>query len=351
MNDFFKILNNKEVQLITSLSIIEHKYYSVIELFEMFQIDKDGELSFFEMIHDLSKKDYLNKNEDKYLINSEIKDFILNSSIANTERCSVIINYFYNKLENIKLPISNKLIDVTKQTEILLQNIKENSLSFANLIIRLYVRYDKTKDYNKSLELNKLAINTLKKIDNKHPRLAFCYRDISQTYRKIGKPNEALKYNKKDIHLLESYSNKYDYLLSDSYQEISKTYEANDEFHYAIVYSNKALNIEQKLNKGDEKSNKISYIYSNLSHYCYMYGDYKSAVHYVEKALKVFDRNADGERNNFEILLKNKKHYIATNKMFTFLEKYKIAIIVVLSILALSVIALIVSLIYYIFLP
>jgi len=347
MNDFFKILNNKEIEIIASLSIIEHKLYSVIELFDMFQVVKDDELDFFEIIHELSKKKIFSKDKDKYSIKKDVREFILNSGIANTERCSVIINYLYNKLETVKLPLSKNIVEITKQTEILLENIKETSLTLSNLIIRLYVRYSKTKDYKKALELNKRAINTLKKIDDKHPRLAFCYRDISYTYLKLGNTDKALKYNKKDINLLEAYSNKYNYLLSDSYQDISRTYEAADEFYNAILYSNKALSIEKDLNEDNKKSNKISIIYSNLSHYSYMYGDYEGAVYYVGKAIDTFDKSVDDVNNYFEILLKNKKHYNSINKAFVFIEKYRIYIIALLILVPVSIIALIVSFIYW----
>ncbi len=346
MNDILKLINNKEVDIISSLSIIEYRYYSVKELFDIFQIDIDDELDCFETLHNLSNKKYLIRNKYKYIIDYSIRQFIIDSDIADTERCSVIINYFYNKLEKIKLPISKNIIEITKQIEILLQNVKKTSLNLANLMIRLYSRYIKTKDYVEALKLNKQAIKILKKIDNNHPRLAFCYRDTSYIYRKLGNVKKALKYSKKDIYLLEAYSNKYDYLLSDSYQNISKNYEATNEFDNAIVYSNKALSIEKRINKKFEKSNRISFIYSNLSYYYSMYGDYESAVEYVEEAIKVFDKSVEDEMKSYKVLLKNKKYYNLMNKAFIFIDKYRIFILSFFIILIVGIISFIVSLFF-----
>lgn len=344
MNSIFKILDNKEIEIISSLSVIEYKYYSVIELFDIFQVEKEEHLEFFETIHELYKKKYLDKDKDKYSIKFDKKKSILKYDLANTENCTVIINYLYIKLKEVKLPVTKKIIEITKQTEILIESVKGSSLALANLIIRLYVRYDISKNYKKALSLNKRAIKILKSIDDKHPILAFCYRDGSFLYSKLGKTTQALKLNKKDINLLESYSSKYNYLLSDSYQAISKTYEDAEDFYNAIEYSHKALQIEQKLYKDNKNSNKLSALYNNLSHYYYRYDDYEGAIFYINKAIELYKKNKNQDNSIIELLLKNKKHYSSVNGVVSFIKKYKYAIIALLILLGIAITYLIASL-------
>lgn len=344
MNRLLKILNNKELAILTSLAIVEYRFYSVAELFDMFQVEKEEHLEFFETVHDLFTKKYFNKNKDKYSLKSDIRKNILKSELANTENCSIIINYLYIKLKEVKLPVSKEIEEITKQTEILIKNIKGVSLAYANLIVRLYVRYDISKDYSIALKIAKQAIKVLKQVDDKHPRLAFCYRDSSYLYSKLGKKSEALKFHKKDIDLLESHSGKYNYLLSDSYQAISRTYEDVEDFYNAIEYSHKALQIEQEIYKNKKNHDKLGALYNSLSHFYYRYDDYEGAIFYIEKAIELYKKSKNKDKSVIEMLLKNKKHYNSINRIMTFVEKYKYAIITLLILLGIGIISLIVSL-------
>ncbi|MBN1251642.1 MAG: tetratricopeptide repeat protein, partial [Bacteroidales bacterium] len=256
----------------------------------------------------------------------------------------VLINYFYNKLKNTKLPFGDDIKNATKQSELLLESIEDESIALANLSIRVYLKHNLSKNYQTALKYNKKAIQILKSIDKLHPRLALCYRDSSFIYSKLGENQTALKYNKKDIHILEAYSGKYNYLLGDSYFAISRTYDELGDFSKAIEYGKKAIQIEKSYSKNKSKLKRLSALYNNLSHYYYMDNDIKNASIYINKAVNLIKKNKFDSNFDLKYILRNQKYFNSLYKLIVVFEKYKYFILGSALILTIALIYFIVSL-------
>jgi len=319
-------LSNWEREIVFSFSVLPLTYYSLPELFEIFQIDETECASFFDIIHDLSSKKILLRKKDLYGIDEASSIKIIRAYHPEPEQVATIIDYFSNKLETSHLNYEKEFIPIYNNLNSLFQKVSGNTLHFAQLSYLLSTNLIKFRKYDDALKFNQKAIQISEAIDRKHPIVALFYRDKAYIYKKLGDTINAIFYSLKDIEILEKHSGKYDDLLPDSYFALSKTYEGIQNYEKAVEYNLKAINFEKK--RKQKKALSISGLYHNLA-YCYVkQNKLKDASLFINKAVETFESENRLDDKHYKLLLRDQKRFNSLFEFEQFILKYKNLMIV-----------------------
>ncbi len=314
-------LNDWEKEIILSLALLPCDRYSVPELAEIFQIDTEEEVVFFDTIHDLSAKGFLARKKDHYGFAPEDCALIKEYFSPSAGQCPTIINYFTKKLESHKLDYEKEFVPLYKMVESLLSSVQGNSFQLAQLSYLLSSNLMKHKRFHDSLKYNELAIKISEDVDKKHPVVALFYRDKAMIHKFLGNPEKAILYSLKDIEILEKHAGKYDDLLPDSYFSLSKTYEQQKNFEKAVEYNLKAIQFETKRKK--KRILNLSGLYHNLAYYYVKLNNLKNASLFINMAVEIFNEGKNKNENHYKLLLRDQKRFNSLFEFEQFILKYK----------------------------
>ena len=314
-------LNNWEKEIVLSLALLPNKTYSVPELAELFQVDKEGQVAFFDTIHDLSTNGFFERGKGTYGVKAEAYKLILKNSLFTAEQCPTIINYFSKKLENPKLDCEKEFSPVFAKLESLFAKIQGKSFQLAQLSYLVSSNLMKFKKFQEALKYNELAIKISEEVDEKHPVVALFYRDKALLHKFLGEPDKAIHYSLKDIEILEKHAGKYDDLLPDSYFSLSKTYEQQKNYQKAVEYSLKAIQFETKRKK--KRSLNLSGLYHNLAYYYVKLNNLRSASIFINKAVETFNEEKSKNESHYKMLLRDQKRFNSLFEFEKFILKYK----------------------------
>jgi len=336
MNLDLNKLNLKERKIAFCLSILPELCFSIPELMEMFQINEDEQFAFFDTIHDLSNKGFLQRNKALYGIKPEFAHYLVDNKITTVENCSALINYFTSKLENSKLDLEKEFEPLFAKMKNIFTNISGTSLKLAQLSYLLSSNLFKYKKYQDALKYNQLAVDISEKIDKKHPSIAIFYRNKAIIHKKLGDNNLSIYYSLKDIEILELNAGKYDDLLPSSYYSLSKTYEDAHDYEKAIEFGLKAIHFEKK--RKTVKSLNLSGLYHNLAYYYMKLNNLDNASKFIDKAVESYLSVKKGDSEQYNQLLRDQRRFKALYRLQKFLLKFKIPIIILIGILVLALV-------------
>jgi tetratricopeptide (TPR) repeat protein len=301
----FKILNEDEKEVISGLALLPVEFYSIPELSAFFFVEKNAEAAFFDTIHDLSTKGYMDANKGLYAIKQTVAEEIIQNINPGIEECPKLVNYYIHKLELQIKDTASTFFPLFKQTSHLLQKIKKNSLHLAQLSYLLSSNLINYKKYDEALYYNALAVEISERIDEHHPLVALFYRDKAFIHKKLGNHKKAIIYSLKDIEILERHEGKYDDLLPDSYFALSKTYEVAHDYKKAIEYNLKAIKYEQM--RSQKRTLNLSYLYQNLA-YCYAkLNNLHYASLFINKAVESFIQDNKKDKEYLQLIRDQKK--------------------------------------------
>jgi hypothetical protein len=327
MIENFEILNEKEKEVVSSLALLPVEFYSIPELSSFFFVENFENVTFFDTIHDLSIKGYLDTSKGLYAIKSTIAESILENVNPGIEECPRIVNYFVNKLELPRKEGEATFIHLYRQLSYLLQKIKKNSLHLAQLSYLLSSSLVSYKKYNEALYYNELAVEISERIDERHPLVALFYRDKAYIHKKLGNPKKSIIYSLKDIEILERHEGKYDDLLPDSYIALSKTYEVVHNYKKAIEYNLKAIKYEQK--RTSERPLNLSYLYQNLAFYYAKLNNLHHASLFINKAVESFTQERKKGNGEYMQLKRDQKKFNSLYEIELIIRKLKYPILIV----------------------
>lgn len=326
MNINLEKLNSREKEIVLSLSILPASFYSVPDLLRLFQVEDNDVAVFFDIIHDLSTKEFLVRNRDHYGLEADTCIKIQDKYKPDAEQCSTIIDYFSSKLEAGKLDYHKEFLSLYKPIASLLKKISGNSFHLAQLSYLLSTSLTNYQKYDEALIYNQRAIEISEKIDKKHPLVALFYRDKAAIYKKLGDSVNAIFYSLKDIEILEKHAGKYDDLLPDSYFALSKTYEGIHNYEKAVEYNLKAIQFEKKRKR--RKTLNISGLYHNLAYYYVKQNKLKDASLFINKAVESFIADKQSNNKHYELLLRDQKRFNSLFEFEQFIIKYKYLLLV-----------------------
>jgi len=321
MNINLTDLNNREREIILSLSVLPASFYSIPDLLEVFQVDENDVAAFFDTIHDLSIKGFAHRNKDHYGLDTDTCQEIVHKYRPNAEQCSIIIDYFSSKLETGKLDYDKEFLPLYQLLKSVFKKISGKSFHLAQLSYLLSTNLTNYQKYEEALIYNQRAIIIAESIDKRHPLVALFYRDKASIYKKIGDSENAIFYSLKDIEILEKHAGKYDDLLPDSYFALSKTYEGVHNYEKAVEFNLKAIQFEKK--KKRSKKLNISGLYHNLAYYYMKQNKLKDASLFINKAVESFIAGKHKNEKHYQILLRDQKRFNSLFEFEQFILKYK----------------------------
>jgi len=326
MIEKFHKLHDDEKEILSSLAMLPITFYSMPDIMSFFFIDGQEHAFFFDTIHDLSSKGFLDTDKGLYAIKPEVAQEIIEIVNPGIEECPRIVNYFVGKLESPTKDFENVFLPVFTQLATLLDKINKNSLHLAQLCYLLSSNLLSHNKLDEALSYNQLAVDISVEIDDRHPLVALFYRDKAYIHKKLGDPDKAIFYSLKDIEILERYEGKYDDLLPDSYFALSKTYEAVQNYNKAVEYNLKAIKYEQKRNP--KRSLNLSFLYQNLAYYYAKLNNLHHASMFINKAVESYKKESKKDKSDFIQLMRDKKKFNSLYEIELMIRKLKYPIII-----------------------
>jgi len=340
----FNILSTKEKRILLCLSVIPSTLFSIPELKEMFHVGDEGLCAFFDTIHDLSTKEFLDRRNDLYGIKPEQAQSIIKKNKPTFEDCAALINYFTGKLEKNNLDFGNEFEPTYNKLKFLFENISGVSFHLAQLSYLLSSNLVKFKKYDEALKFNQLAVDISEKIDKKHPSIAIFYRNKALIHKKLGDTNLSIYYSLKDIEILEQNAGKYDDLLPGSYFNLSKTYEDLHNYEKAIEYNLNAIQFEKK--RKPLRSINLSGLYHNLSYYYMKLNNLRKASLFIDKAVESYSTSKISDNEQYKNLLRDQRRFKSLFKFEQFVLRYKYPLLVFIGALVFLIVWLIMYLVF-----
>ena len=280
----YQVLSFGEKSILYTISLLPESWHSAKHIFLMFDMRSDTEegLKFFDTLHGLALKGWLNVTEGKYIMpKSRIK---LLYSIKKPE-----LHYFKKLAEKVSLyfsrpEYSKKHFEYEQVANNILQNIKKPSLLISQLA-RNFSRYcNQLKQNEKALTYSKLAIKWQKQIDDSSDDMCDCYSSLAMALQAAGKYSEAVATGQKCENMYNDnpYSRIRKRAMERCYEVMSSAYEKLHAYQLAKSYAFKAMDIVDN-NKNINLYKKYE-CYYNIATSLYKEKLFKRASIYIVKA-------------------------------------------------------------------
>ena len=151
------------------------------------------------------------------------------------------------------------------------------------------VAYDNLGEYDKALDRNNKALEIREKVLGKeHPDTATTYNNIALVYDNMSEYPEALEWCEKALTIWEKVLGKEHPDTATTYNNIALVYDNMSEYPLALEWHNKALNVKEKILGKEHPStattyNNIALVYHNM-------GNYPTALEWYNKALAIREK-------------------------------------------------------------
>ncbi len=328
-------LNETEKQYLQYFAILPPKALTIAELMEVFEMDKWQDVTLFDVLYDLSVNGWLLRNENRFEILPLTKEYVLKRIPPAAKDCQPVIETFVNKLyyesdenkDNLKqyVSYSKSIVDAfhepTEQLVLLTNNLY--------VTLRFLGRFEEAITYN----LKNIAFEK-KLYGINHPNLADSYYNIAITYAKTGDLKKSLEYNLRAVEIRERILDANHPDLGRSYNSISITYSRLKNYEKSLEYGLKSLDISEK---DENKSLRlIGSNYYNLALIYFNMNDFKEAVNYINKAVEAHKKVLPEEHPDLLDDLETQKQFYLHYKISTYVPIvfFWIARVALLSVLA-----------------
>ena len=199
------------------------------------------------------------------------------------EKCRSSLN---ESTDAYLLQNSSSMIPFAIQVHDILFQEKE---PFAFLSAALASFYNKSADYNTSLEWHQKSLTILEKVLGKdHPSTATTYNNIASVYDSQGQYDLALEWYQKDLAISEKVLGKDHPDTASTYNNIASVYKSQGQYDLALEWNQKALVIREKVLGKDHPSTATTY--NNIAGVYDSQGQYDLALEWYQKALSIVQR-------------------------------------------------------------
>jgi len=309
----YQQLEEEEKHLLSCISLFDNQQIDIRNIFTFFKDEEEGDVYFFDMLHDLSLCGWLQYEKGKYNINPETNAIIKKENPPNTDNCFKILkhlsdSFFYNKdnLEKNKIyaPFVEKIFENIKGESDLLALLANDYSDY----LRQINKVEKSKKYAEK------AVEIQQKINDKHPQLGFYYNRLASVYMEKGELNKTLIYGFKSIKLSQEIPFQNNFNIVSSYNIISTAFDRLKKHKMSITYGLKAIELVES-NYNNEKI-ILSNLYHDLSISYFKTRDYWNASRSINLAIE-----------NYKHKKQNKDEHIKEMEVFqkgiSAMEKFK----------------------------
>lgn len=311
----YQILSFGEKSILYTISLLPESWRSAKNIFFMFDMRSDSEegLKFFDTLHELAQKGWLNAANGNYTMpTNKIK--ILYSfkhpELHYLKKLVTRVNQYFSKPEYSKVNT-----EYEQAANNILQNIKKPSFLLSQLA-RNFSRYcNRCEQPDKALKYSKLALNWQKQLDDNGDEMCDCYSNLAMALQATGKYSEAVETGQKCENMYNDnpYSRIRKHAIERCYEVMSSAYEKLHAYQLAKSYAFKAMDIVE--NNSSCKPYKKYECYFNIATSLYKEKLYQRAGKYMVKAYAEY---CDEKGKKPPLLSKfNIKHFV-------YLLRYKI---------------------------
>ena len=199
------------------------------------------------------------------------------------EKCRSSLN---ESTDTYLLQNSSSMIPFAIQVHDILFQEKE---PFAFLSAALASFYNKSADYNTSLEWHQKSLTILEKVLGKdHPSTATTYNNIASVYDSQGQYDLALEWYQKALSIVQRVLGEDHPYTATTYNNIALVYDNQGQYDLALEWYQKALDAKEKVLDKDHPS--IATTYNNIALAYNNQGQYDLALEWYQKALSIVQR-------------------------------------------------------------
>ena len=142
-------------------------------------------------------------------------------------------------------------------------------------------------EYEKALELCNKAVNIREKIPVvNHPATAIVYDNISRVYNAVEDFDNAINYGEKALYIYEQYGDAYEDKIAGICMNLGDAYNGKDEHSKAVEYYNRALEIREKT----PMTLTLADVYSKLGAVHNEMHNPELAIDFYNKAMKIKEK-------------------------------------------------------------
>ncbi len=316
-----------EQQVLSCFFVLPSEEMRVADLFDFFQITEAQQVSFFDCIHDLSTKGWLQRLKGNYKLNDSVRQTIKNTVNPNTEKCSLVINFFVNKL--VQVGKKENIQRYLPYVDNILNNLTENTKPLAVLANNFAVYYDKAGQSTKCVNYLHRAVEIQKNIDHTILDLAFYYNNLAIAYRKSGNLRKSIEFSYKSIDINKRLNDTYSGFMVNSYSILSSTYQKLKNHDKAIEYNLKAVEIGEYIYPANH--NRLADLYYDLAVSYYNSLSFSNAKYFMDLAVDIYRKNLPEDHKTLKYSLKDQQAFNSLYRFDAFMRKYGKYLLLVLA--------------------
>jgi len=313
-------LSQKEKEFLSAFSVLPENPIDINTIFELFAVDEENKIDFFDLIHDFSIKKIFEYKENHYFFKPEYKRLIITELQPTSENCSILIKTL---TEKFFLPSRSKLEDLKKYipyAESVINSITNSSNNLAVLANNFASFYENIGENHLSIKYIQKAIQIQEDIDIEDNEISFYYNNLAVLYTKIGSYDQSLSIGFESIRHLNNLSSKNYVTLANSYNIISTAYDKKKNYKQALNYSLKAIEIAE--DNFRDKSILLAGYYHDIAITFFNLRNYQTARYYIEKAISNYSKKVKTEDSFMKRMLTYKNIFNMYYKLEKFVKKF-----------------------------
>lgn len=240
-------VSESDKKLLLYFSILPNRYFSFIELIEYLQIREDRDVEFFDILHDLNKKGFIERDGKFYRLVPLSRTTIVRQLKPTYKECKAPITYFSNKLfvkEGETYSSKEYLIPFIDS---ILTAIRDPHPEIIRLTINYAIVLSQLNQKHKALEINLLAIEYAESTNYRFIERA--YQNAAELYYEMKNYRKSVEYSLLFVYLKERTATKLPELqeLANHYYNIAVMYYDMVDFTNAKRYIDKVVELDKKI--------------------------------------------------------------------------------------------------------
>ena len=299
LNELYTLdaLDEEEVLMLKQLSVlpsIEIEFEFLQEIF-----DKKDDEEFEEILNYLCEKGWLNSFENGYKLHQIIKEYIWIEHLPKFEEIIHIIN-FYNFLldgsTDAQFSIANQkyLIYFSFITQLLLNKINIKDKNLISLFFNfLGLMYRHLGNYSKALFLLDEALVLA---ENDLFFKSAIHNNIGTVYSSMYENNEALKHTSLSLEIRKKIFNENNIIIADNYSNMGIQHEGIGNYKKALDFLEKSVKIKENL----LKEGSLTFSYKSLGDSYHNLAGIHESLNNYDEALKFYDKTKGIFTNIYE---------------------------------------------------
>ncbi len=241
------LFTTQEINYLRYFTLLPEIEIDIRLLIDLFQIDNEEVVPFFDCIHDLTRSGWLICNKQKYKLNGTKYHVIHQNYPPDCTNCASLINSINNYIKNRTLDIATRE-NYIPYAEAIINRIEDDAQLLLSLCNNLSVLFIEIEDYNKALMYNMKTITLAEfTLPRNHHLFTAYYKNAIIIYGKLEDDDKQLDYIHKYITILKTKPEANIKELSFYYYNVALMHYNRSEFENARYYIDEAIELNKRI--------------------------------------------------------------------------------------------------------